>query len=96
MFYLVCMSSMSVHELNQHLDEVNARVEEGQHIDITRDGMTIANITAVDIDLTDQSVPVHGVVMASRGICDLSHATGITSNNPGPELTLDDHHGRGR
>ena len=50
MFYALLMQSISVGELNQHLDEVMARVEEGQHVSITRDGKTIATIKPTDIE----------------------------------------------
>lgn len=90
------MRQVSVRELNQHTADVLARVEMGERLEITRNGIRVAIIEPAQPDPLSGLIE-SGELRPAQGLLPLlSEHDGTVSDSAGLDAILEDRYGQGR
>jgi prevent-host-death family protein len=90
------MRQIPVRELNQHTADVLARVEMGERVEITRNGIPVAIIEPAQPDPLSGLIE-SGELRPARGALPLFSESEVTaSDSAGLDAILEDRYGEGR
>lgn len=90
------MQQVPVRELNQHTANVLARVERGERIEITRNGVRVAIIEPAEPNPFSELIE-SGEFRPARGDLPLlSPADGVAADSAGLDAVLEDRYGNDR